>query len=113
MTTLWSCLNPKCPPTDIAPKEVEEPGEERSDEPDQILTTQDVAELLKVPLNTIYKWNKSGTGPPFYMIGKGIRYRMGHVQRWRAEQDGGLAVCSSQCGRTYPRSAFTQVEGNA
>jgi excisionase family DNA binding protein len=111
MTTLWSCPSPNCPPTDIPPKEVDEPGEETSDAPDQILTTHDVAELLKVPLNAIYKWNKSGTGPPFYVIGKDNRYRKSDVQRWWAERDGGQAVCSSECGNTYPRSAFPLVEG--
>jgi hypothetical protein len=33
------------------------------------------------------------------------------VIRWLAEQGVMLAVCQSQCGRTYAINAFTPVEG--
>jgi excisionase family DNA binding protein len=49
---------------------------------EEILTTEDVAALLKVPVQTVYKWTQEGTGPPFYKIGKHNRYKLGEVMDW-------------------------------
>jgi hypothetical protein len=39
-----------------------------------------------VPLATINKWHKEGTGPPGYPMHKESHYRRGDVSRWLAEQ---------------------------
>jgi hypothetical protein len=60
MTTLWSCPNPACPPTENAPREVEEAGEVARGVSERSLSISDLAALLKVPVSTIYSWNRQG-----------------------------------------------------
>jgi excisionase family DNA binding protein len=47
-----------------------------------ILTTQEAADLLKVPKETLYKWNKTAKGPAFYKIGVHNRYIAWQVMEW-------------------------------
>ncbi|MEV5942669.1 helix-turn-helix domain-containing protein [Streptomyces sp. NPDC051994] len=42
--------------------------------PDRYLTPEDVAEIFKVPLETVYGWRKTRTGPPGFRVGKHVRY---------------------------------------
>jgi excisionase family DNA binding protein len=49
---------------------------------DEILTTKEVAALLKKPVQTIHKWASYGTGPPYYKIGRGNRYKRSEVMAW-------------------------------
>jgi Helix-turn-helix domain len=64
MATLWSCPKSDCPPTEIAPVDIPESGEAAGAESEPPFTTDEVAALLNVPPDTIYKWHKEGTGPP-------------------------------------------------
>ena len=64
MAKLWSCPKSDCPPTEIAPVDVPESGEAAGAESERPFTTDEVAALLNVPLDTIYGWHKEGTGPP-------------------------------------------------
>jgi hypothetical protein len=64
MPVMWSCPDPNCQPTAIAPVDVPESGEEAGDEAEARFTTDEVARLLNVPLHTIHKWHQEGTGPP-------------------------------------------------
>jgi hypothetical protein len=57
------------------------------------------------------EWHREGTGPPGYQTHKESHYRRSDVVRWLAEQGVMLAVCQSECGRTYAINAFTTVEG--
>ena len=107
---LWSCPNPDCPATDIASVDVPESVEGTAAEPERF-TTDEVAALFNVPLDTIDEWHKEGTGPPGYQTHKESHYRRSDVVRWLAEQGVMLAVCRSECGRTYAIDAFTTVEG--
>jgi hypothetical protein len=111
MPVLWSCPNPDCPPTEIAPVDVPESGEAAGAQSETPFTTDEVAALLNVPLDTISEWHKEGTGPPGYQTHKESHYRRSDVIRWLAEQGVMLAVCQSQCSRTYAIHAFTPVEG--
>ena len=111
MPVLWSCPDPNCPPTAVAPVDVPESGEEAGAEAERTFTTDEVARLLNVPLDTIHKWHQEGTGPPGYQTHKESHYRRSDVVRWLAEQGVMLAVCQSECGRTYALNAFTPVEG--
>jgi excisionase family DNA binding protein len=110
MPVLWSCPNPDCPPTEIAPVDVPESGEAAGAQSQTPFTADEVAALLNVPLDTISEWHKEGTGPPGYQTRKESLYRRSDVVRWLAEQGVMLAVCQSQCGRTYAINAFTPVE---
>ena len=107
---LWSCPNPNCPATAIAPVDVPKSGKEPRAESERF-TTDEVAALLNVPLDTISEWHREGTGPPGYQTHKESHYRRSDVVGWLAEQGVMLAVCQSECGRTYALNAFTTVEG--
>ena len=112
MATLWSCPKSDCPPTEIAPVDVRESDEAAGAGSERPFTTDEVAALLNVPLDTIYEWHKEGTGPPGYQMHKESHYRRSDVVRWLTEQGVTLAVCQSECGRTYTRSAFETMPGS-
>jgi excisionase family DNA binding protein len=58
------------------------------DEWPPILTTQQLAKLLQLPsVSTIYEWNKKGTGPRAYRVGRYLRYRKDEVLRWLESRD--------------------------
>jgi hypothetical protein len=109
MPVLWSCPDPNCPPTPVAPVDVPESGEEAGAESERF-TTDEVAALLNVPLDTIHQWHQEGTGPPGYQTHKESHYRRSDVVRWLAEQGVMLAVCQSECGGTYALNAFTTAK---
>jgi predicted DNA-binding transcriptional regulator AlpA len=111
MATLWSCPKSDCPPTEIAPVDLPESGEAAGAESEPPFITDEVAALLNVPPDTIYKWHKEGTGPPGYQMHKESHYRRSDVVRWLAEQGVTLAVCQSECGSTYTRIAFKPMPG--
>jgi excisionase family DNA binding protein len=51
-------------------------------QPDEILTTDELAALLKVPKATVYRWTSDGSGPPFYKIGRHNRWKRSEVLAW-------------------------------
>ena len=55
---------------------------------EDLLTEQDAAELLQVPLSTLRRWQREGKGPPCLHIGRQVRYRQVAVQRYDAAIDG-------------------------
>lgn len=42
---------------------------------ERLLTPDDVAEVLGVPVKTLYRWRHVGTGPPALVVGRHLRYR--------------------------------------
>ena len=48
----------------------------------EILTTDEVAELLRIPKATLYKWVSEGKAPPFYKIGRYNRWKRFEVMAW-------------------------------
>ncbi|MFJ8826119.1 helix-turn-helix domain-containing protein [Streptomyces sp. NPDC102467] len=54
--------------------------------PDRYLTTDDIAEIFKVPKETVYQWRKKRTGPPGFRIGKHVRYDPAAVHDWARER---------------------------
>ncbi len=42
---------------------------------DDLVTTAEAAELLKVQMNTLAVWRLHGRGPRFYKLGRSVRYR--------------------------------------
>ena len=51
---------------------------------DDLLTTSELCEWLKVTHGTAWKWRKKGM--PFIGSGKGIRYRISEIEQWLEEQ---------------------------
>jgi excisionase family DNA binding protein len=56
---------------------------------DRLLTTRELAELLQLPLQTIYRWRVEGSGPPGYRVGRHIRYDPSDVVAWLHEHRSG------------------------
>jgi len=56
---------------------------------DRLMSVTEVAEMLGIPVATLYGWRSRGEGPPGYRIGRHIRYRRAAVESWlltRADQ---------------------------
>lgn len=51
-----------------------------------LLTAQELAALLNVPVATIYTWRYLGTGPPGFRVGRHLRYRQSDLERWITKQ---------------------------
>jgi excisionase family DNA binding protein len=49
---------------------------------DELLTLQEVADILKVPVTTLRKWRTSGTGPTGFRVGKYVRFRRSVVEQF-------------------------------
>lgn len=58
----------------------------RSGLPDRYLTPADVAELLRVPIETVYAWRKQRTGPRAFRVGKHLRYDPADLTTWINQQ---------------------------
>lgn len=52
---------------------------------DDLLTSQEIAELLRVSAHTIKRWRWEKTGPPHIVIGGLIRYRRSDVEAYLRE----------------------------
>jgi excisionase family DNA binding protein len=53
---------------------------------DEILTTEEVATLLKMTQNTLYIWTHRRTGPRSFKAGRHRRYLRSEVNKWIARQ---------------------------
>lgn len=49
---------------------------------DRLMTLAELADMLGVPVNTVYQWRTRGEGPPGYRIGRHVRYRRTAVEAW-------------------------------
>ena len=52
------------------------------EEHDRLLTCEDLASFLDVPIKTLYSWRYRGEGPLGFRVGKHIRYRWTDIERW-------------------------------
>ena len=55
---------------------------------ERLLSVEEVAEFLGVPINTLYQWRHKGTGPTAFRVGRFLRYDAADVREWLAEQAG-------------------------
>jgi DNA-binding transcriptional MerR regulator len=55
-------------------------------DPEELLTLSEVAEILKVPINTLRWWRQIGNGPEFFKIGRHLVTTVGDVRRFIREQ---------------------------
>jgi len=53
-----------------------------SDGMEKLLTAQEVADGLGIPLSTLYSWRYSGKGPRGFRVGKYVRYKTADVEAW-------------------------------
>lgn len=53
--------------------------------PDELLTTEEVAALLKIPEKTLHTWRYRNQGPAAIKIGKHLRFRASELDRWIEE----------------------------
>jgi excisionase family DNA binding protein len=51
-----------------------------------MLTPQELAAFLAVPVATVYRWNSEGTGPRRVRVGKHVRFRRADVDAWIEQQ---------------------------
>ena len=47
-----------------------------------LMTVDDLATYLQVPVQTVYRWNTRGTGPRPLRVGRHVRYRLSDVDAW-------------------------------
>ncbi|MEK6342882.1 MAG: helix-turn-helix domain-containing protein [Curtobacterium sp.] len=58
-------------------------------DPDEaLLTIDEVARYLRVPVGTVRKWREKKTGPRARLIGRSLRFRFGDVRAWFDAQPG-------------------------
>jgi excisionase family DNA binding protein len=53
---------------------------------DELLTLQEVAAWLKVPIGTLYRWRYVGEGPRGIRVGRYVRYRRCDVEAFLNER---------------------------
>lgn len=58
---------------------------------EKLWSTQELADFLNLPIQTIYQWRKRNYGPPGRKMGRHIRYRRSEVERWIDSLDGWAA----------------------
>jgi predicted DNA-binding transcriptional regulator AlpA len=71
---------------------------------DQLLTLQEVAALVRVPVATLRYWRHLGTGPRSFRIGRCVRYWRTEVVSWLDHQsseaaDSGRGGANAASGR--------------
>jgi excisionase family DNA binding protein len=49
---------------------------------ERLMTLTEVADLLGIPVATLYGWRYRGDGPRGYRIGRHVRYRRAAVEAW-------------------------------
>lgn len=55
---------------------------------DELLTTVEVAQYLRIRVNTLEQWRSRGEGPAFERVGRRVRYRRGEIDRWLKRNGG-------------------------
>jgi excisionase family DNA binding protein len=61
------------------------PARPRPPELDELWTVEQLAEILQIPTQSVYKQRSLGTGPPGYRVGKYVRFKKSDVMRWLEE----------------------------
>ena len=54
---------------------------------ERLMTVEELAAYLRVPVNTIYRWRTQNYGPVGRRMGKHVRFRESDVMRWVDDQD--------------------------
>jgi excisionase family DNA binding protein len=72
-------------------------------ETEPLMTPQEVADFLAMPVLTLQTWRAKRTGPRAYRVGRHVRYRREDVDRWLAER-------TTQVSGDSPTSARKEVD---
>lgn len=64
--------------------------QDRGDVMEKLLSVEQVADFLGVPVNTLYQWRHKGTGPTAFRVGRFLRYDPADVRAW-LEANAGVA----------------------
>lgn len=60
---------------------------------DELLTPDETAEWLKVPVRTLSQWRYQREGPAWFKVGRHVRYQRSDVARWlEGKRDTGTAA---------------------
>jgi excisionase family DNA binding protein len=59
---------------------------------ERLLTRQEVADRLGVPVKTVATWAYTGVGPRYIRVGKHARYRSADVEAWCRKNEVGRLV---------------------
>lgn len=59
------------------------PSENKSGE--QLLSIQELALRLNVPVSTVYGWRHKGSGRRGFRVGRHVRFRWSDVEKWLEE----------------------------
>jgi excisionase family DNA binding protein len=59
--------------------------------PSALMTAEEVAAYVGVPLRTLYAWRQSGQGPAAHRVGRYLRYRRETVDGWLAASESRFA----------------------
>lgn len=51
-------------------------------EPPRWMTTEQLAEYLETPVDTLLHWRKNAKGPPYHKFGRRVRYARADVASW-------------------------------
>ena len=51
-----------------------------------LLTVQELADYLGVPVATIYGWRYRREGPPGFRVGRHLRFRWSDIEEWITRQ---------------------------
>ncbi|MFN8028264.1 MAG: helix-turn-helix domain-containing protein [Acidimicrobiia bacterium] len=68
-----------------------ESGSSEADGRGGLSTPEEIAELLRVPVQLLYRWRYERKGPPSFRIGRYVRYRRADVEQWIDRQAAGEA----------------------
>ena len=49
---------------------------------DRLLSAQELAEYLEIPVATLYTWRYRSEGPRGFRVGRHLRYRWADVKAW-------------------------------
>lgn len=58
---------------------------------DELLTAQEVGEVLGLSIGTLANWRSLDMGPGFVKVGGRVRYRVSSVNDWVAKQERKMA----------------------
>ncbi len=54
--------------------------------PDRLMSPNDLAGYLGVPVKSIYRWREHREGPPGFRVGRHVRFRRQDVEDWLDQQ---------------------------
>lgn len=52
----------------------------------QLLSTEQVAEEIGIPVTTLRYWRGRNEGPRSFRVGRVVKYRQGDIEEWIEEQ---------------------------